>query len=75
VRSTAFASGTPIPKRYAQVPEGENVSPPLEWSAAPEGTKEWVLIVEDPIPLRETFVHWVAYGIPATRTSLGTYKR
>jgi len=70
VRSPAFASGEPIPKRHAYSPEGENVSPALEWSGAPADTKEWVVIVEDPIPQREIFVSWVAYGIPGSMTGL-----
>jgi Raf kinase inhibitor-like YbhB/YbcL family protein len=49
--------------------EGEDTSPPLSWSGAPEGTKSFVLIVDDPdAPDPEapkmTWVHWVLYNIP-----------
>jgi Raf kinase inhibitor-like YbhB/YbcL family protein len=70
VFSPAFAKGAHIPKRHAHEPEGENVSPPLRWSGGPAGTKEWVVIVEDPVPHGALFVHWVLYGIPASVTSL-----
>ena len=55
--------------------DGKNISPALEWSGVPEGTKSFVLIVDDPdapdpaIP-RVTWVHWVIYNIPATVSSL-----
>jgi Raf kinase inhibitor-like YbhB/YbcL family protein len=70
VTSPAFAKGAHIPKRYAHPPEGENVSPPLSWSGGPAGTKEWVVIVEDPVVHGTLFVHWVLYGIPQSVTSL-----
>jgi Raf kinase inhibitor-like YbhB/YbcL family protein len=45
---------------------GENISPPLQWSGAPDGTKSFVLLLSDPegrAPLGVT--HMVLYGIPA----------
>lgn len=36
--SPAFTSGDRIPKRYTS--EGKNISPPLEWSGLPSGTKQ-----------------------------------
>ena len=70
VTSTAFEKGQPIPKTYAR--EGENISPPIEWGAGPEGTKSFVLIVDDPdAPVdNPPFTHWVAYNLPADVTSL-----
>lgn len=71
--SPAFGDNTPIPKRYTC--EGEDVSPPLEWSGAPQGTKSFALIVDDPdapdpkAPKR-TWVHWVLYDIPADASGL-----
>lgn len=71
VTSSAFRNGEGIPKKYAYKGEGENVSPPLSWSGAPEGTKEFVLICDDPdAPRAEAWVHWVLYKIPVTTTSL-----
>jgi Raf kinase inhibitor-like YbhB/YbcL family protein len=69
VTSLAFEPGKQIPKKFTG--EGEDVSPPLAWSGAPEGTKELALICDDPdAPRPEPWVHWVLYGIQADRTSL-----
>jgi Raf kinase inhibitor-like YbhB/YbcL family protein len=62
VQSSAFGAGQPIPRKYAG--EGENVSPPLEWSNVPAGARELVLICEDPdAPLPQPFIHWCIFGI------------
>lgn len=61
--SPAFAEGAAIPKKYTG--EGEDVSPPLEWTGLPEGTKELALVCDDPdAPRKEPWVHWVIYKIP-----------
>jgi len=50
---------------------GENVSPELEWTNPPAGTKSFALMVHDPdAPTGSGFWHWVMYNIPATTTSL-----
>ncbi len=60
--SPAFNSLEPIPKRYTS--DGENISPPLEWSGLPPGTQELALICHDPdAPIVRGFTHWVMYGI------------
>jgi Raf kinase inhibitor-like YbhB/YbcL family protein len=62
--SGAFKSGRPIPKRHTG--EGDDVSPALDWEGAPNETKEFALICDDPdAPTPEPWVHWVIYGIPA----------
>ena len=66
--SPAFADGTPVPERYTC--DGANVSPPLQWSQAPAGTRSFALICEDPDAPAGTWVHWVIYRIPATATEL-----
>ena len=68
VTSTAIEAGKPIPKKYSG--NGEDVSPPLAWSKAPEGTKEQALICDDPDAPVGTWTHWVLYKIPADTTSL-----
>jgi Raf kinase inhibitor-like YbhB/YbcL family protein len=71
--SSAFEEGTAIPSKYTC--EGDDVSPPLTWTGAPEGTRSFVLIVDDPdapdpkAP-RMTWVHWVLYDLPATANTL-----
>ena len=65
--SPAFENGEQIPSRYTC--EGNDISPPLNWSGAPEGARSLVLIIDDPdapdpkAPQR-VWVHWVVYNIP-----------
>lgn len=65
--SPAFADHTPIPSRFTC--DGEDVSPPLEWSGVPHETKSLVLIVDDPdapdpAAPRRVWVHWLLYNLP-----------
>jgi Raf kinase inhibitor-like YbhB/YbcL family protein len=68
-----FANNGAIPKQYTC--EGADISPPLRWSAAPQGTKSFALIIDDPdapdprAP-KITWVHWVVYNIPADANGL-----
>ncbi len=66
--SPVFRDGDEIPSRYTS--EGANVSPPLEWSGAPEGTQSFVLIMEDPDAPGGIFRHWGLYDIEPDRTML-----
>ena len=43
--------------------DGTNISPPLEWTPGPEGTKSYALIFDDPDGPRGIWVHWVAWNI------------
>ncbi len=70
--SPGFTSGSVIPDMYTC--KGQNISPELEWSEAPEGTKSLALIVEDPDAPKGTYTHWIAYNIlPGTRTLTGNF--
>lgn len=71
--SPAFENGGRIPRKHTG--EGEDVSPPLKWSNAPDGTRSFALICHDPdaplvSPGAYGFVHWVLYGIPGSATEL-----
>lgn len=44
--------------------DGEDSSPPLEWSSPPAGTRSFVLLCDDPDALGGTWHHWGAYDIP-----------
>src|SRR5580700_4043524 len=75
VTSSSFADGGMLTKKNAaddpmRMCGGENVSPALSWSNAPEKTKSFVIFMFDPDGrLGEGVSHWVAYGIPANVTS------
>ena len=50
---------------------GQNISPALNWSHAPQGTQSFALLVHDPdAPTGSGWWHWLVYNIPATATSL-----
>jgi Raf kinase inhibitor-like YbhB/YbcL family protein len=70
ISSPAFGAHERIPDKHTS--NGEDVSPPLEWSGAPDGTKSFAVVVHDPdAPMVEGWSHWVAYNIPAGTTGLG----
>lgn len=68
ITSPAIASGAAIANDYACT--GADRSPALKWSNAPQSTKTYALVVEDPDAPGGTFIHWVAYNIPSEINSL-----
>src|SRR5262249_4554735 len=69
LKSPSFDLGRAIPRRHSM--DGENRSPALVWTEVPERTHEFALIMDDPdAPGDEPFVHWIAYGIPASASEL-----
>jgi Raf kinase inhibitor-like YbhB/YbcL family protein len=71
--SSAFEHNGLIPACYTC--NGVNMSPPLAWNNAPEGTESFVLICDDPDVPKTAPVgiwdHWILYNIPAKTCSLG----
>lgn len=68
LRSPAFEHGGLIPAKYTC--DGQDISPPLTWADPPAGTRSFALIADDPDAPRGTWVHWVAWNIPADTRSL-----
>lgn len=69
VTSPAFLSGGRIPERFSAYEE--NFSPELSWSRGPDGTKSYVLLMEDPDAKKpKPFVHWILTNVPADVTHL-----
>lgn len=68
LKSPAFGAGERIPDRYTC--EGDNISPPLEWSGAPAGTRSFALFCDDPDAPGKTWHHWGVFGIAASRNGL-----
>jgi Raf kinase inhibitor-like YbhB/YbcL family protein len=72
--SSAFDAGGAIPSKHTG--EGDDVSPALSWTDAPDGTRSFAVVCHDPdAPLVSPvgtygFVHWVLYNLPASTSSL-----
>ena len=68
ITSSAFTEGARIPTKYTC--DGEDASPPLNWTGVPQGAKSIALITDDPDAPGGTWVHWVLYGLPPDTTEL-----
>jgi len=64
--SSAFADGDVIPREFSC--QGADVSPPLSWAGAPDGTAALVLVVDDIDA--NGFTHWLVLDLPAGDGSL-----
>ena len=76
--STTFKDGQMMPRKVANSLSnnpncvGENVSPQLSWTGAPDGTKSFAILMEDPEGRGGAGVHhMVTYGIDAKTTGFG----
>jgi Raf kinase inhibitor-like YbhB/YbcL family protein len=75
VTSSTVTDGAALPPAQFSgifgVPGGQDLSPQLSWSGAPDGTKSYAVTVYDPdAPTGSGFWHWAVAGIPATVTEL-----
>ena len=68
LQSKAFNNNDPIPSKYTG--EDINISPPLEWTNAPIGTKGFILVCDDQDAPAGAWVHWVLYDIPPSVKSI-----
>ena len=73
--SPAFDSDASIPPQYTC--DAEQASPPLSIAGVPEGTKSFVILVEDPdVPTQikpdGKYLHWVVFNIPPDKTEIAS---
>jgi Raf kinase inhibitor-like YbhB/YbcL family protein len=67
--SPAFGDGESIPRKHTC--DGDDVSPPLAWTAPPGGTAVLALCLDDPDAGRYPFTHWLAWSLSPEAGSLG----
>jgi Raf kinase inhibitor-like YbhB/YbcL family protein len=67
--SPTIPDGGAIPVRFTC--DGENISPELHWTELPKSTTSLALICEDPDAPSGMFVHWVMWGLHASKGGLG----
>lgn len=68
VKSSAFESNKPIPRKYSC--DGNDINPPITIEGTPKETKTLVLIVDDPDAPKGTFDHWIVWNIPASTSKI-----
>lgn len=66
--TTAFPANKTIPHRFTC--DGQDISPALEWSDVPAGTKAFALVVDDPDAPAGTWNHWLMWNMPASARGL-----
>jgi Raf kinase inhibitor-like YbhB/YbcL family protein len=68
LRSSVMVDGATIPQRFTC--DGEDLSPPLDWTGAPAEARSFVLLCDDPDAPAGTWHHWAANDIPGERVGL-----
>jgi Raf kinase inhibitor-like YbhB/YbcL family protein len=68
ITSSSFKEGEMIPSKYTC--DGDDISPQLSWTGAPDNAKSFALISDDPDAPMGVWVHWVVYNIPTTVSEL-----
>ena len=63
ITSPAFLEGELIPRRFTC--DGDDISPPLNWTGIPENTRSLALICDDPDAPVGTWDHWLLFDLPA----------
>lgn len=66
--SSASLRDGKVPREFTC--DGNDSSPPLNWTAPPNGTRSLALTVTDPDAPGGTFTHWVLFNLPATSNGL-----
>jgi Raf kinase inhibitor-like YbhB/YbcL family protein len=74
LRTNAFRDAGRLPLKYTcWAPDDQIVSPPLQWSNAPTGSKSFTLMLTGPENLRRSLqpdFYWVRWNIPASTTEV-----
>ena len=68
ISSNAFKDSEMIPSKYTC--DGEDISPPINFSEVPEGARSLALICVDPDAPSGKWVHWLIYNIPVDMSEL-----
>ncbi len=70
VTTPAFANGGDIP--FANTQYQTNTFPGLSWSKGPDGTKSYVVIMQDNdlVYLGSFVLHWTMFNVPGSMTTL-----
>lgn len=69
VASADVVHGEPMAATFAA--DGDNLSPALEWSGFPDGTRSFVVSCFDPdAPTPAGYWHWTVVDVPVSTTSL-----
>ena len=68
ITSPAFRDGEVVPTQFTC--DGTDAPPPLKLSDAPQGTRSFALIMDDPDAPKGPFTHWLAYDVPASSSDL-----
>ncbi len=68
LRSPVVAEGGALPVEFTG--DGSGVTPPLEWSGAPSGTKSFAVIMHHVPGPGDVKWYWTLYNVPATTQSL-----
>ncbi|WP_223067111.1 YbhB/YbcL family Raf kinase inhibitor-like protein [Paenibacillus caui] len=67
MKSPSFEQFGSMPAKYAhQTGSGHDISPPVSWSHAPEGTKSFAVVMYDIHPIADNYIHWSVLNVPAT---------
>lgn len=61
--SNAFTANGFIPAKFTC--DGNDLSPALQWTAPPAGTKSLALIMDDPDAPVGNWDHWILFNLPA----------
>ena len=66
ITSTAFENHGKLPKKYTCY--GDNINPPINISNVPDGTKSFVLIMQNLSSPNGRWINWIVWNIEAVHT-------